>query len=107
GAPTLQLFERFPVEVQDLRIDGFEFAVWRKDRNHSGNAVDDLPRIAFAITQGLLAALLLVDVDVQSVPAHDTSVGVTERQPADLKPAILSVCGAKTVFRLVGLSCRC
>ena len=66
-----------------------------------GDGVDDKFEVALALAERLLGALLIVNVDVQGVPAHHVPIGVAKGHPANVKPAILSVGAEKSVYCVV------
>ena len=105
-APTLCLFGREAHVVEIMLVEEFGSAVRSSRPRQRVNGIDDEFEISLARRESLFGALFFVDVDVQSVPAHDASVRVAEWQPANLKPTILSVGAAKSLFGVVRLSCR-
>ena len=98
--PVLQLLICLAEILQDLPVEKLHFA-HRAHRGHEpGNVVDDLPPGEFARTQGLLATLAILDVDIGSEPPGDASRLIAQGVCAKQEPSIGAVVTAHACFRV-------
>src|SRR5215204_5811043 len=100
-APILCLLRREAHILEIVLIEELGSAVRTRRPGQRGDGIDDKLEVALALAERLLGALLIVDVDVQCVPAHNAPIGVAKGQPANVKPTILSICAEKSVYRIV------
>src|SRR5262249_46788309 len=92
------------VEQATIVIGMVSFAIGHGD--HAGNALEDQRELALTLAQRLLRFALVVDVESESVPTCDATLGIAGRSSHGAEPAILAVAAAQPMLGFIGLSRR-
>src|SRR5215472_2103823 len=89
--PTCQFLSGLARVFEKSPVDEFQLVIGGPNHNKSWNAVDDQPKLYFALLQGLLGSFASVDVYYQVVPSNNAALFIPEGEAASVKPAIYPV----------------
>ena len=87
-----------PKKIYQTFIEEGRFAVRTQPPEETRDHVYELRKLALPITQRLLCAHLVVDVDGNDVPLHNRPILITQRFPAAINPTIRSIRSTHAVF---------
>src|SRR5882762_6731657 len=86
-----KLVGRHPEKVEKAFVGVLKFPHRIADRDHSGNAVDELAELTFTLTERLLRAFSLIDIRLQDAPTHDAALRVPNREPLHVEPPVSAI----------------
>src|SRR3979490_315353 len=84
-------FHREAAEIEQRLICINSSPIRSQDHDALSYGIGDLAKLHFILSQSILGALSIFNIDIRSIPNGDISLRVAQRFSAEQEPAVLSV----------------